>query len=411
MTGQSRDSAMQMLAQVGHPVYEVPLGATIPAYYGLVASRYMHEFGSTEADFAELAVTDAPPRDACTRARSSASPITVEDVLASQPIASPLKLLDCCPVSDGGCAFVVAASRRAAPACASRGTAQAHNAQHVSAAASLTEFGAGACAAQALAAAGRHARRRRRRRDLRQLHHHADDAARGDRPGAARPGRRAGAEGHFDADGAMPLNTARRAALVRPLRRRRRDGAPGGDASADDRARRRPPGATRRRRAAARRRRRAVVAREPGAGGAHERATRRSDWTQGGDGIAVPALPCLRPCLVLPARVLPGLRCRRARDVGRRAGAAPSMPARSCTARRATTSRALAPYRIVLVDLGRGLSRDGPRRSGSGDRRPRALHRAPDRRPAAAAFRSRTAHEPRPARCAARWRWRRARSP
>ena len=37
-----------VLAQVGHPVYEVPLGPTIPAYYGLVASRYMHEFGSTE---------------------------------------------------------------------------------------------------------------------------------------------------------------------------------------------------------------------------------------------------------------------------------------------------------------------------------------------------------------------------
>ena len=56
MTGQSRDSAIQALAQVGHPVYEVPLGPTIPAYYGLVASRYMHEFGTTEADLADLAV-------------------------------------------------------------------------------------------------------------------------------------------------------------------------------------------------------------------------------------------------------------------------------------------------------------------------------------------------------------------
>ena len=30
MTGQSRDSVVQVLAQVGHPVYEVPLGATSP---------------------------------------------------------------------------------------------------------------------------------------------------------------------------------------------------------------------------------------------------------------------------------------------------------------------------------------------------------------------------------------------
>ena len=34
MTGQSRDASIQALAQAGHPVYEVPLGPTIPAYYG-----------------------------------------------------------------------------------------------------------------------------------------------------------------------------------------------------------------------------------------------------------------------------------------------------------------------------------------------------------------------------------------
>jgi acetyl-CoA acetyltransferase len=28
--------------------------------------------------------------------------------MASKPVAMPLKLLDCCPVSDGGAAFVVA---------------------------------------------------------------------------------------------------------------------------------------------------------------------------------------------------------------------------------------------------------------------------------------------------------------
>src|SRR3984885_5273782 len=56
LTGQSRDASIQALAQVGHPDYEVPLGPTIPAYYGLVASRYMHEFGISQAELAELAV-------------------------------------------------------------------------------------------------------------------------------------------------------------------------------------------------------------------------------------------------------------------------------------------------------------------------------------------------------------------
>jgi acetyl-CoA acetyltransferase len=52
LTGQSRDASIQALAQVGHPTYEVPLGPTIPAYYGLVANRYMHEYGVTQEDLA-----------------------------------------------------------------------------------------------------------------------------------------------------------------------------------------------------------------------------------------------------------------------------------------------------------------------------------------------------------------------
>src|SRR3978361_71136 len=56
LTGQSRDASIQALAQVGHPQYEVPLGPTIPAYYGLVASRYMHDYGVTQEDLADFAV-------------------------------------------------------------------------------------------------------------------------------------------------------------------------------------------------------------------------------------------------------------------------------------------------------------------------------------------------------------------
>jgi acetyl-CoA acetyltransferase len=154
MTGQSRDSAVQVLAQVGHPVYEVPLGPTIPAYYGLLASRHMHEFGSTEADFAELAVLMRRHAAAHDGAQFR-EPISVDDVLASRPIATPLKMLDCCPVSDGGCAFVIAAEPQGAHPVRIASAAQHHNAQHVSAAASLTDCGAGACTSRALATAGR----------------------------------------------------------------------------------------------------------------------------------------------------------------------------------------------------------------------------------------------------------------
>ena len=141
LTGQSRDASMQTLAQVGHPDYEVPLGPTIPAYYGLVASRYMHEFGVTAEDLAEFAVLMRA--NALTHPGAQFhEPITIADVMASKPVAMPLKLLDCCPVSDGGAAFVVSRERTGETGVRITGCAQAHTHQHVTAAPALSELGA-----------------------------------------------------------------------------------------------------------------------------------------------------------------------------------------------------------------------------------------------------------------------------
>ena len=91
LTGQSRDASIVALAQVGHPDYEVTLGPTIPAYYGLVASRYMHEYGVTEQDLAELAVLMR--RNALTHPGAQFhEPISVADVMASKPVASPFRV-------------------------------------------------------------------------------------------------------------------------------------------------------------------------------------------------------------------------------------------------------------------------------------------------------------------------------
>ncbi len=176
LTGQTRDAAVQTLAQVGHPDYEVPLGATIPAYYGLVASRWIHErtaAGLAPDDRARHEAGTRPPGDdalhwqrelaelAVLMRRHAAlhpgaqfrDPITVDEVMASKPVASPLKLLDCCPVSDGGAAFVVSRERGDGHAVRIAGTGQAHTHQHISAAPSLVRYGAAESMARASAAA------------------------------------------------------------------------------------------------------------------------------------------------------------------------------------------------------------------------------------------------------------------
>ena len=205
MTGQSRDASIQALAQAGHPVYEVPLGPTIPAYYGLVASRYMREHGCTEADFAELA---AQMRRNAVRHPGAhfREPITAADVLASRPIATPLKMLDCCPVSDGGCAVVIGREPGVLPAVAIRAATQVHTSQHVSAAPDLTTFGAGRSTARALQAA---------HRGLADIEYAAiydsftvtlalllEEIGLAPRGGSGAMAR----DGHFERDGRLPLN-------------------------------------------------------------------------------------------------------------------------------------------------------------------------------------------------------------
>ena len=91
-----------------HP-YEPPLPV---AAYALAAARHMHEFGTTRAQLAEVAVAarawaqinpEAFMRD----------PLSVDEVLAARPVASPLTVRDCCLVTDGAGAIVLTRAERA----------------------------------------------------------------------------------------------------------------------------------------------------------------------------------------------------------------------------------------------------------------------------------------------------------
>ena len=92
--------------------FDIPYGPTIVGAYGMVAQRHMHEYGTTSEQLAEIAVTIRRHASLNPNAKYR-DPITVEDVLASRVISSPLHLLDCCMISDGGGALVVTSAERA----------------------------------------------------------------------------------------------------------------------------------------------------------------------------------------------------------------------------------------------------------------------------------------------------------
>jgi acetyl-CoA acetyltransferase len=156
LTGLPPGGAAAMLALVGHPELEQPYGISVPACYALVARRYMHDYGVTEEQLAAIAVTQRAHAGLHPHAHMR-EPITVADVMASRPIAEPLRLLDCCLVSDGAAAVVVSDSDSAPDrpaAIAILGVGQGHTHEHIFAAPSLTDFGCAASARQAFARAG-----------------------------------------------------------------------------------------------------------------------------------------------------------------------------------------------------------------------------------------------------------------
>ncbi|MFP4625878.1 MAG: thiolase domain-containing protein [Natronomonas sp.] len=86
--------------------FENVFGTATVNMYALAARRHMHEYGTTEEQLAEIRAVASEHAQYNDDAMFQ-DPVTVEDVMESRPISDPLKLLDCCVVSDGGGACVV----------------------------------------------------------------------------------------------------------------------------------------------------------------------------------------------------------------------------------------------------------------------------------------------------------------
>jgi acetyl-CoA acetyltransferase len=93
--------------------FEAPFGpAGPPTMFTIPVLRYMKQYGLTHEQLAMVAVVQREWAGKNPRATFQ-DPITVDDVLNSRMIAYPFHLLECCLVTDGGGALILASAERA----------------------------------------------------------------------------------------------------------------------------------------------------------------------------------------------------------------------------------------------------------------------------------------------------------
>jgi acetyl-CoA C-acetyltransferase len=113
MTELSTAEILALMGRVGEVQWESIFGTTFPSYYAMFANRHMHEFGTTREQLLAVAVKNhhygAKNPNALFRKE-----ITVEKALASDPVASPLCVYDCCANADGAACVILADEEPAA---------------------------------------------------------------------------------------------------------------------------------------------------------------------------------------------------------------------------------------------------------------------------------------------------------
>jgi len=105
-------AATETLATAADQEWEAFFGATFPGLYAMIAMRHMYEYQTTKEDLARVAVKN--------HANGIHNPyaqyrkeITVEQAMNASPVAYPLGLMDCSPVTDGAAAVVLCAAEKA----------------------------------------------------------------------------------------------------------------------------------------------------------------------------------------------------------------------------------------------------------------------------------------------------------
>jgi acetyl-CoA acetyltransferase len=97
-----------------HWSWYMPYGLMTPAsWVAMFTQRYIHDYGATSLDLAEVAIATREHAVTNPAAFFYQRPLTLEDHQTARFIAEPLRLYDCCQETDGACAAIVVSAERA----------------------------------------------------------------------------------------------------------------------------------------------------------------------------------------------------------------------------------------------------------------------------------------------------------
>ena len=112
MTELTTPEILALMGRVGEVQWESIFGTTFPGYYAMFARRHMHVYGTTRDQLLEVAMKNhyygARNPNALFRKE-----ITMEKARASDPVASPFQVYDCCANADGAAVLILASEEKA----------------------------------------------------------------------------------------------------------------------------------------------------------------------------------------------------------------------------------------------------------------------------------------------------------
>ncbi len=112
MTELSTPEILALMGRVGEVQWESGFGTTFPGYYAMFAKRHMHEFGTTRDHLLDVAIKNHH-YGAMNPYALFRKEITAEKAKASEDVATPFQVYDCCANADGAACVILASEGKA----------------------------------------------------------------------------------------------------------------------------------------------------------------------------------------------------------------------------------------------------------------------------------------------------------